>query len=150
MRARRAPGLLSPEQVAGDQSRLDRRSDVYALGVLTYELLTERLPHDLTGRAVPDAARVIRDERPPRLSSIRSAYRGDLETIVDKAQTGADLSSPRRSGDGPVTAPRGAGHRQRNPIDLRSAHGRTVFPENDEEPRSWPRRSAKRWGDLLP
>ena len=76
---------MSPEQVTGNINELDTRSDVYALGVLSYQLLTGRLPHDVRGKHVPEAARMIQEEEPTSLSSINRSYRGDIETIVLKA-----------------------------------------------------------------
>jgi non-specific serine/threonine protein kinase/serine/threonine-protein kinase len=76
---------MSPEQAAGDRNEIDTRSDVYALGVIAYELLAGKLPHDLRGLATLEAARRIREDEPSRLSSLDRALRGDLETIVQKA-----------------------------------------------------------------
>ncbi len=76
---------MSPEQVSGDPTRIDARTDVYALGVLLYETLADRLPYDLRDRSLPDAARVIREESHGRLSTVNRVFRGDLETIVTKA-----------------------------------------------------------------
>ena len=75
---------MSPEQVSGDAGRLDIRSDVYAIGVLAFELLTGRLPHDERDKTIADAALTIRDGAPTRLSAIAPALRGDLETITGK------------------------------------------------------------------
>ncbi len=93
---------MSPEQVSGDPHEIDTRSDVYALGVIGYELLTGRLPYDLEHKPIFEAVRIIHDETPVPLSSISRVLRGDLETIVAKAlekdptrryQTANDLAS---------------------------------------------------------
>jgi tetratricopeptide (TPR) repeat protein len=76
---------MSPEQVEADAARLDARSDVYALGVMAYELLTGRLPHDVAHLGVAQAARTIVEEEPTRLGSVDRRLRGDIETIVAKA-----------------------------------------------------------------
>lgn len=76
---------MSPEQVAGDPQAIDPRSDVYALGVILYELLSGRLPHETSKRSVPEVVRAIREDDPPSLSSLDHRYRGDVEIIVARA-----------------------------------------------------------------
>ncbi len=106
---------MSPEQTSGNSRNLDKRSDVYALGVILYKLLAGELPCSLNNVPIPEAARVIREVEPTRLGSIDTHYRGDIETIVTKAleknrarryQSAADLAADIRRffSDKPILA----------------------------------------------
>jgi eukaryotic-like serine/threonine-protein kinase len=86
---------MSPEQIAGHAGEVDVRSDIYALGVIAYELLSGRLPHDLSGTSLADAVRTVETAEPTPLGRLDPALRGDIETIVSKAM---DKSISRRYG----------------------------------------------------
>jgi len=73
---------MSPEQVHGLNDEVDIRTDIYALGVVGYELLTGELPLDLAGRSWIDAAMRITTEAPRSLSSAGRSFPTDLETII--------------------------------------------------------------------
>lgn len=75
---------MSPEQCRADPHDIDTRSDIYALGVVLYQLLAEQLPYDVS-QTPALGLRMIQEERPPRLRAWDSRLKGDVETIVLKA-----------------------------------------------------------------
>jgi len=106
---------MSPEQVVGDPDQIDGRSDVYALGVIAYEMLCGELPLDLRDKPISEAAGIICTEEPSKLGTINKSMRGDIETIVATAidkererryQTAADFRADieRYLRDDPIVA----------------------------------------------
>lgn len=76
---------MSPEQCMADPSQIDTTSDIYSLGVILFELLTGRMPYDVSNMPIQAAARVICEQEPARPSQYKKELRGDAETMILKA-----------------------------------------------------------------
>ncbi len=89
------PEYMSPEQAEGSLD-IDTRTDVYALGVLLYELLTGTTPfsgRDLRSAAHAEIQRIIREVEPPKPSTRLSANADSIASVAARRQT-----DPRRLG----------------------------------------------------
>jgi eukaryotic-like serine/threonine-protein kinase len=76
---------LSPEQAQGQTLATDTRSDVYALGVIAFEVLTGRRPFEVDRMPIAAALHVVLTRPPTPLGSLDRALRGDIETMIHKA-----------------------------------------------------------------
>jgi len=77
------PEYMSPEQLGGDQ--LDSRTDIYSLGLVTFNMLTGQLPFP---SVVSREALIMRlTEKPRTLAEIRNdvVWPAELQTVMDKA-----------------------------------------------------------------
>lgn len=95
------PEYASPEQILGQT--VSTSTDVYSLGIILYELLTETRPFDVKGKSYDEIVKCICETEPPKPSETRenihetaqvepktvqipkTKLRGDLDNIILKA-----------------------------------------------------------------
>ena len=82
---------MSPEQFGANRDDVDTRSDVYALGVILYELLTGRPPYAIQPEQIFEAARVVREQQPISPAKLNHQVKPDVARI-----TGICLHKDRR------------------------------------------------------
>jgi serine/threonine protein kinase len=81
---------MSPEQAELSALDIDTRADVYALGVMLYELVTGTTPLDrrrLKQAALMEVLRLIKEQEPPRPSTRLSESKGSLSSIAAQRHT---------------------------------------------------------------
>ena len=82
------PEFAAPEQILGES--ISTATDVYALGVLLYMLVSGERPYDVRGKSPTEVARIVCVDDPPKPStrlpsSLGRRVRGDLDVIVTTA-----------------------------------------------------------------
>ncbi len=73
----------APEQAEGRPDRIDARTDVYALGVMLYQMLVGRFPYEITGGMHEVLERILHAE-PTRPRDLDRRIDDELETIALK------------------------------------------------------------------
>jgi len=110
------PQYMSPEQAMGEKA-IDARSDIYALGAITYEMLTGEPP--FTGATVQAIVAKVLTEKPTSIATVRDTVPPHVEAAVltalaklpaDRFQTAKEFTSALSGSDAAmvVTSPRAA------------------------------------------
>ncbi len=77
------PAYMAPEQARGESKQIDRRSDVYSLGAVIYEMLSGRAP--FSGETMMNIVMKVIHDEPSPLRRLAPKLHRDIETIVAKA-----------------------------------------------------------------
>jgi serine/threonine protein kinase/tetratricopeptide (TPR) repeat protein len=81
------PMYMAPEQIGGSAIDIDTRADIYALGVILFELLTGSTPitrESLKEAALDQIMKLIREHEPPTPSSRLSSTRGTPSVAANR------------------------------------------------------------------
>jgi serine/threonine protein kinase len=109
---------MAPEQLSGQSGAITPRVDVYALGVILYQLLAARLPHEVAGLPLTAAIQILAHQDPPPVTRFDPHLKGDVATIVAKAM---EKDPERRYASAATLAADVRRHLQHLPIAARPA-----------------------------
>lgn len=79
-----SPAYMSPEQLRGDKDSIGQASDIYALGIVLYEILSGRLPFAGNGSTISMIGQILTED-PTELKSLRPTISTALAQICGKA-----------------------------------------------------------------
>ncbi len=98
------PNYMSPEQARGEGNRIDGRTDIYALGVILYRLVSGRLPFTAPNARELLQAVVAHEPRPPRQfvrglprELERICLKAMAKNLADRYTTASDLANDLRA-----------------------------------------------------
>ncbi len=74
---------MSPEQFLGDPAGIDVRADVYALGVILYELLAGQPPYEIRHEQIFEAARIVREQTPKPVTATNRSVGREVAQVAD-------------------------------------------------------------------
>lgn len=77
------PAYMSPEQVCGEE--VDKRSDIYSLGVLLHQMLTGHAPYDSTTLSEIEMQKKVVEDPLPRMKEYFPYVSDRMQKVVDKA-----------------------------------------------------------------
>jgi PAS domain S-box-containing protein len=90
------PAYMAPEQAAGRLDLIDRRTDVYGLGAMLYEILTGQAP--FVGLDTLEVLRKVREEEPPSPRSLWADVPPALESVCLRALSKNPSDRPASAG----------------------------------------------------